>query len=495
MTSPSLRPAAVAAALLTAAALGTTAFALPAMAEGGTPAAGAQATAAPVPVTGGSLDWGLLDSYRNYVQHIAQGTITAKDGAEVNRDGTFRFTAATGQYDKGGSNVVKAAFKGSVTFESKAHGFTVTLDRLRIDSGTKTLTADVTRNGKLAPDVVVATVEFAGEKTAGLKTTLTKELADLLGPSDYAGREGDRLTAALEFPKPPTDPTPSAPVSSPAPKPSPSSTPSPSATPSPSVTPSASATPPADGPQQLRSGKLAWGVKESFRTYVTTSGGTVTPEGGAAKNGDSFSFSGGAGTLDAKAQKLHASFQGGLRFQDQAHHIDLTFANVRIDAQGAKGTLVLDVKNAAGTQTNVSFATLDLTKADYKTKNGVLTLDAVRAALTAEGAAAFSADGARSDYHAGDRADDVNLTVSVDKDAPLPTPSASTTATTGGTSGGSTGGTAGGSTGGATGGNLASTGSDIPAGVLLAASGAVVAAGAGAVCLGRRRRNGVASQN
>ncbi|MCF3184862.1 HtaA domain-containing protein, partial [Streptomyces polychromogenes] len=259
------------------------------------------------------------------------------------------------------------------------------------------------------------------------------------------------------------------------------------------------ATPPADGPRQLRSGKLAWGVKESFRTYVTKSGGSITPEGGAAKDGDSFSFSGGTGTLDTKSQKLSASFQGSLRFQYQADRIDLTFANVRIDAQGAKGTLVLDVKNAAGTRTAVPFATLDLTKADYKTKDGLLTLNAIRTALTAEGAAAFSADGTRSDHHAGDRVDDVNLTVSVDKEAPRPTSSPTSsptaTATTGGTTGGPTGGTVGGSTGVPTGGNLASTGSDVPAGALLASSGAVVAVGAGTVYLARRRRDGAAARN
>ncbi|MFD5421691.1 HtaA domain-containing protein [Streptomyces sp. NPDC127069] len=492
MSSSRLRPAAVAAVLLTAAALGTTAFALPAMAEGGGPAAGAQAAAAPVPLLGGTLDWGVRDGYRNYVEHIAGGTITAKDGATVNRDRSFRFTSATGTYDKDGTHAVKAAFKGAVTFESEAHGFTLTIGNLRIDTAAKTLTADVTRDGKSTADVVVAKVAFADGNTTGLRTTLTKQFADLLGYPDYADQDGDKLTAALELPKPPTDPTPSSPASSSAPAPTPSA---PSTTPAPSVAPSGTATPSAGGPWQLRSGKLAWGVKESFRTYVTKSGGSITPEGGAAKDGDSFSFSGGTGTLDAKSQKLSASFQGSLRFQYQADHIDLTFANVRIDAQGTKGTLVLDVKNAAGTKTGVPFATLDLTKADYKTKDGLLTLNAVRTALTAEGAAAFSADGTRSDHHAGDRVDDVNLTVSVDKETPRPTSSPTSSPTATATTGGTTGGTIGGSTGGSTGGNLASTGSDVPAGALLASSGAVVAVGAGTVYLARRRRDGAAARN
>lgn len=152
----------------------------------------------------------------------------------------------------------------------------------------------------------------------------------------------------------------------------------------------------------------------------------------------------------------------------------MTFGNVRVNTQGDKGTLVLDVKTAAGVKANIPFATLDLSKADYKTKNGVLTLNAVRTALTAEGSAAFANSTTGSMYPVGTRADDVNLTVSVDKGAAL-TPIG--TGTTGGTGGGGT-----------VGGGLAATGSELPAGALLGSSAAIIAAGAGAVFVARRRR-------
>ncbi|MGW0395157.1 HtaA domain-containing protein [Streptomyces sp. NPDC003042] len=496
--SPNRRPIAVAAAVLTAAALGTTAFMLPATAVGGGgPATGTQA-AAPVPVLEGTLDWGVLESFRDYVKNTAKGTITTQGGATQNADGSFRFVSATGQYDAAG-HVVTAAFKGSVTFDASAHGFIIKLENFRFDTGTKKLTADVIRNGALTANVPLADVAFAGMNMAGLATTLTPEFAAQFTRPDYAGKEGDKLTAALEFPKPSASPSSSASASaSPSKSASPSASASKSASASASKSASASAStnpsqsassPAAGGPQQILSGKLAWGVKESFREYVLKSGGTITPEGGAAKNDNSFSFSGGKGTLDSKTQKLNASFQGSLRFQFPAHGIDMTFGNVRINAEGAKGTLVLDVRTASGTKADVSFATLDLTKADYRTKGGVLALNAVRTALTADGAAAF-ANEKSSSYKAGERLDDVNLSVSVDKDAPLPS------TTTGGTTGGSgttgtttgtTGGTIGGS-GGSVGGNLATTGAGIPAGALLGASGAVVAAGAGAVFIARRRR-------
>ncbi|MEU9236799.1 HtaA domain-containing protein, partial [Streptomyces subrutilus] len=250
-----------------------------------------------------------------------------------------------------------------------------------------------------------------------------------------------------------------------------------------SATPSEKPAAPADGPQKILGAKLTWGVKESFRKYVL-SAGSVTPAGGAAKNGDLFDFAFGKGELDAKKQTLNASFEGDLRFQYAAHGIDMTFANPRVTAAGKTGTLYVDVKNASGSKTAVPFATLDLSKTDYKTTGGVLALNAVPAAFTTEGAAAFANDTTGSLYKAGDAIDPLTVSVAVDKDATLPSGTTGTTGTTGGAGG--TGGT--GATAATVGGSLAATGAEIPAGALLATSGAVIAAGAGAVLLARRRR-------
>ncbi|MET9572095.1 HtaA domain-containing protein [Streptomyces virginiae] len=473
------RPISLAAAVLTAAALGATASALPATAAGGLPAG-------PVKIVGGSLDWGVLASYRAYVTGMAKGTITVADGARQNADGTLRFVEPTGQYDPAGGHVVKAAFKGSVTFSSPApptgHGFEVKLSDIRIDTGTKKLTADVTKSGATAQDVPLATVAFAGQSMTGLATTLTKEAADALGSPGYEGRAGDPLTASLKFEEPPApEPTPTKP------------------------TPTKDPAPPADGTQKALNGKLTWGVKESFRRYVLGAG-SITPAGGAAKNGDLFDFAFGKGELDVAKQKLNASFEGNLRFQYAAHGIDMTFANPRVDTTGRTGTLYVDVKNSAGSRTGVAFATLDLSKTDYKTKNGVLSLNAVPAAFTADGAAAFANDTTGSMYKAGDAIDPLTFAVAVDKDATLPSTGGSTNGgATGGSAGGSSGATAGGSAGGtggtagggsgggsagggSVGGNLADTGAEIPAGALLTTSGVVIAAGAGALHLARRRR-------
>ncbi|MER6781787.1 MULTISPECIES: HtaA domain-containing protein [unclassified Streptomyces] len=480
MPSSHRRSLALAAAVATAAALGATAFVLPAKAVGGGRASAAVASA-PMPIVNGALDWGVLASYRSYVLNIAKGTITPADGAALNADGTFRFTSATGRYDKDGGHIVTAAFKGSVTFDAPMHGFKLTLANLRFDTGTKKLTADVTKNGTLTPNVPMADVAFGGQSMDKLGTTLTKEAADQLGSDKYVGLAGDPLTAALQFGRPSPSPSPSV-----TPSPSSSASPSPIASgPSSSATPTQGASSPAaDGPQQLLGGRLTWGVKEGFRSYVVKGGGSVTPADGAVASGDTFAFSLGKGELDAKKQKLSAAFAGNLRFQRADHGVDMTFANVRVNAEGKKGTLVLDVKSPTATKVNVPFATLDLSKAEYRTSGGLLTLNAVPAAFTAEGAAAIGAPSA--DYAEGKPTDPVTLSVSVDKDVVIPAtaPTATPTSTTGGAGG--TGGTAGG--GGSVGGNLASTGAEVPAGALLATSGAVVAAGAGAVFLARRRR-------
>ncbi|MFJ7265668.1 HtaA domain-containing protein [Streptomyces sp. NPDC099050] len=507
------RPAVLAAAVATSAAMAATAFVLPATAtaaaaEAGTAPAASVAQGAPatIPVIGGTLDWGVLESYRTYVTTIAQGEITVAGGAKKTAKG-FTFGSATGEYDPA-THLVTAAFKGSVTFTSAAHRFEVKLANPRIDTGKKLLIIDVTRDGVLTKSVPFAKVAFGGQSMADLGTTLTADAAKLLGSDSYSGKAGDPLTAVLKFPSQPTkSPSPSAsPTKTPTSSPSASPTkpvptkpaPSKPASPTPSAPSASTSSPAAGGPQKILGGKLTWGVKESFRKYVQRAGGTVTPAGGAVANGDSFAFGGGKGTLETKARKLNATFAGNLRFQYAGHGIDMTFGNVRVNAQGDKGTLVLDVKTAAGVKANIPFATLDLSKADYKTKNGVLTLNGVRTALTAEGSAAFANSTTGSMYPVGTRADDVNLTVSVDKDAVLPpagtgtgTPAGTGTGTPAGTGTGTpagtgTGtGTAGG--GGTVGGGLAATGAEIPADALLG-SAAIIAAGAGAVFFARRRR-------
>lgn len=220
------RPIALAAAVATSAAIAATAFVLPATAAGSTAqgATAAQGAPAVIPVVGGTLDWGVLESYRTYVTTIAQGEITVADGAKKTAKG-FTFGSATGAYDPA-THLVTAAFKGSVTFKSAAHRFEVKLANPRIDTGKKLLIIDVTRDGVLTKNVPFAKVAFGGQSMANLGTTLTADAAKLLGSDSYKDKAGDPLTAVLKFP---SQPTPS-PSSSASPTKKPTSSPSTSPT-------------------------------------------------------------------------------------------------------------------------------------------------------------------------------------------------------------------------------------------------------------------------
>ncbi|MCP3817551.1 HtaA domain-containing protein [Streptomyces sp. A3M-1-3] len=466
------RPVAFAAAVATATALGATVLALPALAAD--PVA-APAVKPPLKIVGGTLDWGVVQRYRDYVTGVpprgANGTITVADGAKRNADGTFNFGGAEGAYDRD-THIVKAAFDGSVTFSSPAppqgHGFEVKLSDFQFDTGTQKLTADVTKGAATKQDVPLADVKVAGPSLENLATTLTKEAAEELG-GPYEGIAGDPLTVKLEFEQPTT------------PKPTPTPTVTVTQQPTPTPKPTAVTSKPAEDGAVL-DGTLTWGLKESFRKYIQ-SGGEITATRGATKNGDVFDFSFVKADLDAR--ELNASFTGSVRFAYAAHGINMTFSDVRIETAGAAGTLVLDVTTSKGTKEGVKFATLDLSTADYTAKNGIVQLKSIPAAFTADGAAQFANDATGSMYKKGDPLDPVTLSLALDKDADLP--DGGTSGTTGGSPGGTTGGT-GGAVGGSVGGNLAATGAEVPAGPLLAASGAIVAAGAAVVFAARRRR-------
>ncbi|WP_432128278.1 HtaA domain-containing protein [Streptomyces sp. bgisy082] len=292
---------------------------------------------------------------------------------------------------------------------------------------------------------------------------------------------------------------------------------------------------PTGGPVKVVNGKLTWGVKESWQRYVgEICGGTVTASEGAKKNGAAYDFGFVKADLDAEARKAEAVFSGRLAFVCEAHGIQWTVSDLGVKAAGTAGTLTADVTSATGTKKDVALVDLDLSKADWAAKDGVVTLADVPAKLTEAGSASFSAPGGQGGYPAGTAMDPVTVSFSLDRNATLPPSTGGTSgsggsgstggstggddggsATTGGggtvgggdtvgggTGGGGTvgggtvgGGTAGGGTAGGTGsaggsGALATTGSDVPTGLLAGASALTVAAGAAVVVAARRRTTG-----
>ncbi|GAA1919141.1 HtaA domain-containing protein [Streptomyces durmitorensis] len=495
------RPITLAAAVATAVTLGATALTLPALA-----ADSGNAAAPQVELKDGTLDWGFKESFRKYVTGMAAGKIEATDGAKQAADnGVFTFTDGKGTYDTG-THATDVAFKGSVRFSSTAHGFDIKVADVKVRTkGTSgAIQADVSLNGTAQNDIDVAKLDLTGI-TPGtgeggamtykdIPATLTAD-----GAKAFNGmyKEGDKLDPATLSVKQGGAPT-EKPTETPKPTDKPTETPKPTAkpteTPKPTAKPTATATPkPTSGTEQpageVHDGSLAWGVKESFRRYIE-SGGGATLSGGAEKNDNGYDFPYAKGDVDSDAKKLDASFGGAVRFQYKAHGIDMKFSDIKVAASGTKGTLTVDVTTPKGTNNDVKFATLDLSKASYTAKDDVVVLDKVPAAFTAAGAKQFESEDAPSGYKEGDAIDPVTVALAVADGAQLPGGSGGTGDTAGTGGSGSTGGGSsdlGGSVGGGTGGSMASTGASVPTGALLGTAGVIVAAGAGAVFVARRR--------
>lgn len=507
------RPIALAAAVATAAALGA-AFALPALAADRSAPQGAAATT--IELKDGTLDWGFKESFRKYIG--GAGKITVKDGAtQAANNGVFTFVNGKGTYDTT-THGTDTAFQGGVNFSAHGGILDITLSDVKVSTaGTGgAITADVATPSGTKNDVAIADLDLSavrpGQGAGGamvfkdIPAKLTK-----VGSEAFDGqyKEGEVLdpatltvTAAAAPTEKPTDKPTEKPTDKPTTKPTDKPTTEPTQpTPKPSPTTTATDKPAAD-PGAIVDGTLDWGVKASFRSYVTgpIAHGKVETTGGATATGDGYRFPDATGRFDADKKTLNAEFDGKVRFlghkEGDAYTLDLSLSHLKIQADGTKGKLVADVSSKdretkkTSTFTGLAVADLKLPAGGLTAKNGVVTLSGVPASLTADGATkAFGGM-----YQAGEQLDALTVAVSLDKDADLPsTGGTSGGSATGGTSGGST--TGGSSTGGTVGGGtvggsgaLASTGSDIPAGALFAASGAIVAAGAGAVVVARRRR-------
>ncbi|WP_335931938.1 HtaA domain-containing protein [Streptomyces sp. PTD5-9] len=526
------RPIALAAAVATATALGATAFALPALAADG--AASGRAAAAPkLDLKDGTLEWGVKESFRKYLaSSFSGGKITVKDGAvQAPDNGVFTFVNGKGSYDTA-THGTDTAFEGGVNFYAHGGVLDITLSDVKLSTaGTGgAITADVTTPEGTHDDVVFASLDLSavkpGQGAGGamvfkdIPATLTKagseafngqyKEGDALDPATLSVKAGGApTTEPTREPStgPTTEPT-TEPTGKPTTGPTGKPTTEPTGRPTSSASPSATATDkPAAETGEIVDGTLDWGVKKSFRTYVTgpIAHGKVETTGGARASADGYRFPDATGHVDTEKQTLNAGFDGKVRFlghqEDGSYTLDLSLTKLRIQANGTKGTLIADVSSKDRETKKVSeysglaVADLKLPKGGFAAKDGVVNLSAVPATLTADGTKAFGGM-----YRAGEELDPLTVAVALDEDAELPGAAGGSGSTGSGDSTGSTGlaggsaslggdsvggGSVGGSVGGS--GSLASTGSDLPTGALIGGAGLVVATGAGVVLAARRR--------
>lgn len=196
----------------------------------------------------------------------------------------------------------------------------------------------------------------------------------------------------------------------------------------------------------VQGGRLDWGIKSSFQSYVTgpIAQGSWSLTGGAATVGGSqFRFHSATGSYDPGTGAFRAGFSGGVRFVGHkkaggSYELDLTISRPTVRTAGGRGTLYADMTSKAkgsGTVTTaaqVPLAALDLSGIDMVGGGSPVALNNVPATLTSQGATAFAGY-----YTAGTPLDPVSLSVDVaaaKKPAGKPAgkPAAKPTATTGG---------------------------------------------------------------
>ncbi|MFD8646166.1 HtaA domain-containing protein [Streptomyces zaomyceticus] len=172
----------------------------------------------------------------------------------------------------------------------------------------------------------------------------------------------------------------------------------------------------------VQGGRLDWGIKTSFQSYVTgpiAQGNWGLTGGAATVGGSQFRFHSAQGSYDPATGAFEAAFSGGVHFTghrkaDGTHELDLTISRPRVRVQNGQGTLYADMTSRAKgsgrvtTTPQVPLATLRLGTIDMRGGGSPVSLSGVPATLTAQGATAFAGY-----YPAGAALDPVSLTVDV----------------------------------------------------------------------------------
>ncbi|MGW8060946.1 HtaA domain-containing protein [Streptomyces ziwulingensis] len=367
-------------------------------------------------VQGGRLDWGIKSSFQSYVTGpVAQGGYSLSGGAATVGGSGFRFHSATGAYDSG-TGAFRAAFQGGVHFlghptGTGAHQLDLTISRptVSISGTTGTLHVDVVSKAKdtgavtTSRQVPFASLSLGGIDMRGgggtvalaqLPATLTAEGARSFAGYYTAGTALDPVSLSVDVQ-----------AAAPQQAEQPST--------APTESPQAQRTSGAAGKEgAIEDGAVDWGVRRTFREYVTgdIADGAWALTAGAQDGGALFRFPGGEGTYEDG--DLTAAFEGAVRFTG-AHGLDLALSGVRATVEDGGGTLYADVTSPGLTAKKVPLVTF--TAEDLKPADGLVRVTEAPAKLTARGAEAFGGM-----YRAGTEMDPVSLAVALTADAALP---------------------------------------------------------------------------
>ncbi|GAA2310517.1 HtaA domain-containing protein [Glycomyces scopariae] len=405
------------------------------------------------PIVDGSVTWGVKETFRNYVTGpIAGGAIEVVDGAAQNGDGTFTFAPVTGTLDQT-TQTTATESGGGVRFTGHHGALDLLIENVATVSDTVGYTgaiyADVTSNGEVFEDVHFADFEV-GQWTwvDGFTTltdapvTLTADGAEAFAGFYQAGAALDPITIVYEA----------------------------DLTEEPSEEESSSEAPTTEEPggevYDVTGGDADWGVKESFRDYVTgpIANGAITVQEPAAENEDgTYRFPDASGTFAAETCSLDAAFAGGVNFYGHEGELDLDLTDVSVKStDGGLAVFSGDTRIA------------DVAVDELAIEDGVVAVSGAAAVVAADGVDWFGGF-----YPAGSELDALSFSVALDG---APDTTCEPTGNPGGGGGGeetTTGASGAGSP------KLPVTGS--PLTLFIAAAGALLAGGAAVMVLARRR--------
>ncbi|GGV17418.1 hypothetical protein GCM10010495_34730 [Kitasatospora herbaricolor] len=181
------------------------------------------------------------------------------------------------------------------------------------------------------------------------------------------------------------------------------------------------------GPTEVTydTGSLDWGVKQSFRSYVTgpAGQGSIELTGGATRNADgTFRFGFGSARYDLGSHTLSAAFTGGVRFLAHGGQLDVGLSDLRLTTSGTTGTLTADTASKEQVGAPQATERQDVPLATFTVGRDTTTGAATPARLTEEGAKVFAGF-----YPAGSDLDPLSLLLARTP-APSPSPSPSPSA-------------------------------------------------------------------
>ncbi|MFD7677145.1 HtaA domain-containing protein [Streptomyces sp. NPDC060187] len=172
----------------------------------------------------------------------------------------------------------------------------------------------------------------------------------------------------------------------------------------------------------VQGGRLDWGIKSSFQSYVTgpiAKGAFSLTSGAATVGASQFRFHSASGSYDGGTGAFTASYAGGVHFVGHrqsggAYELDMTISRPTVRLAGGGGTLYVDITSkakgtgAVTTSSQVPFATLSLGGIDMKGGGTAVRLNNLPATLTSQGARSFAGY-----YTAGTALDPVSLEADV----------------------------------------------------------------------------------